>query len=278
MQGRIRLWVLAMAAVLLAGGSAWCGEAVEVAAPGGKPDLEQKTLTLNLAKGAEMKLVLIPAGTFTMGSPLNEARRDDDEGPQKQVTLTKPFYMGIYEVTQAQYNAVMGSNPSQFKDDWSHPVENVSWNDAVAFCKKLSEKTGRTVRLPTEAEWEYACRAGSRTRYSFGDDAEQLPRYAWFRKNSGSKTQPVGQKQSNAWGLFDMHGNVWEWCSDWSGSYANAVATDPTGPKGGKSRVLRGGCWYSHSQYCRSADRGGGSPGLRGGNYGFRVAVSAGVD
>jgi formylglycine-generating enzyme required for sulfatase activity len=266
--------MMATGAMAAAFGVAGCGITDSKPAP----PKEQKTLTLTLAKDVEMTLTLIPAGKFTMGSPQNEAGRDDDEGPQKQVTLTKPFYMGIYEVTQAQYNAVMSSNPSKFKD-WSHPVEQVSWNDAVAFCKKLSEKTGRTVRLPTEAEWEYACRAGSRTRYSFGDDEEQLPRYAWFDKNSGSKTHPVGQKQRNAWGLYDMHGNVWEWCNAWyGGSYANAVETDPTGPAKGDRRVLRGGSWDDGPRSCRSAARYGVTPGVRSNINGFRVAVSAGVD
>ncbi len=234
-------------------------------------------LVIGLGNGLGMELTHIPAGKFTMGSPSNEAGRNDGEGPQKTVTLSNPFYMGIYEVTQLQYNAVMGTNPSHYKGE-NLPVEKVSWDDAVAFCKKLSEKTGSAVRLPTEAEWEYACRAGSRTRYSFGDDEEQLPRYAWFSKNSVYKTHPVGQKQHNAWGLYDMHGNVYEWCSDWFGSYANAAETDPTGPKTGKWRVLRGGSWNGIATYCRSANRNHGTPTYRHGHAGFRVLVSAGVD
>ncbi len=178
-----------------------------------------------------MKLVLIPKGTFTMGSPPSEEGSRDDER-QYEVTLTQDYYLGAFQVTQAQYEKVMGTNSSWFQgdrltqphpqigrvvkevDSSNHPVEQVSWEDAVEFCKKLSElseekKAGRVYRLPTEAEWEYACRAGSKTAYSFGESSKSLGDYAWFGNGGSATTRPVGQKQPNAWGLYDMHGNVW---------------------------------------------------------------------
>jgi formylglycine-generating enzyme required for sulfatase activity len=181
--------------------------------------------------------------------------------------------MGVTEVTQAQYEAVMGTNPSKFKGA-TNPVDTVSWNDATEFCKKLSEKTRQAVRLPTEAEWEYACRAGTATTFSFGDADSALGDYAWYSANSGSTTHPVGQKKPNAWGLYDMHGNVWEWCADWYGDYPKVAATEPQGPASGTSRVLRGGFWASAPTRCRSANRDGIAPGHRLPNCGFRVVVS----
>jgi len=236
-----------------------------------------KTLTLDLGGRQSMKLAVIRPGRFTMGSAEDEKERADDE-TQHEVTISKPFYMGATEVTQAQYEAVMGKNPSNFKGP-QNPVENVAWDDAVEFCKKLSPKTGKTVRLPTEAEWEYACRSGSKTRFAFGDADTDLRDYAWYTDNSESKTQPVGQKKPNAWGLYDMHGNVFEWCSDWyAKGYAAAAKTDSMGPANGSLRVLRGGSWDGEPGYCRSASRGRHAPDARYGSYGFRVAVAAGVD
>ena len=237
-----------------------------------------KSVSLKLADGIEMKFVRIPAGKFKMGSPVGEKGRDDDEGPQKTVTISRRFYMGITEVTQAQYNAVMGTNPSKFKQ-WSHPVEHVSWEDASAFCKKLSQKASRRITLPTEAEWEYACRAGSTTLYSFGDDERSLARHAWYSSNSDTRTHPVGKKTPNAWGLYDMHGNVWEWCQDWyAGSYANPTERDPQGPKSGNGRLLRGGGWHNDATNCRSARRFNTSPSYRYNRLGFRVVLRGGVD
>jgi formylglycine-generating enzyme required for sulfatase activity len=223
---------------------------------------------------ASMKRVLIPSGKFMMGSPKDEKDREDSEGPQREVTISKPFYMGVYAVTQEQYEQVMGKNPSNFKGA-ENPVENVSWNDAAEFCKKLSQKTGTSVRLPTEAEWEYACRAGSKTRFSYGDDNDyaNLGDYAWYGQNSDNKTHPVGQKKPNAFGLYDMHGNVWEWCSDWYGAYEDKAQTDPTGPASGSARVLRGGGWIYDPQVCRSAYRARGDPDNRGSVFGFRVVL-----
>jgi len=239
----------------------------------------QKAATLNLGDGVKMKIVLVSAGKFIMGSIGSEKGRSDDEGPQRRVTISKPFYMGVTEVTQDQYAAIMGKNPSKFSG-LTNPVEQVSWNDAVEFCKALSKKTGKTVRLPTEAEWEYACRAGSKTRHSFGDGDRDLGAYAWYNENSDEKTHPVGKKKPNAWGLYDMHGNVWEWCSDWyAESYAGLKTTNPQGSGSGKYRVLRGGSWNSSPLSCRSAIRIGSSPAYRYGIFvGFRVVVSAGVD
>jgi formylglycine-generating enzyme required for sulfatase activity len=216
-----------------------------------------------LGGGITMKLVLIPAGKFTMG----------EGNDQHEVTLSKPFYVGVTEVTQAQYQAVMGTNPSNFKGE-TNPVDQVSWIDATEFCKKLSEKTRQAVRLPTEAEWEYACRAGTATAYSFGDADSALGDYAWYGSNSGNTTHPVGQKKPNAWGLYDMHGNVWEWCADWYGSYPTGAVTDPQGAASGTSRVLRGGSWFYNPSDCRSANRNGLTPDFRIINLGLRVVVS----
>ena len=200
-----------------------------------------------------MKLKLLPSGRFQMGS-----RTASDETPQHEVTLTQSFQMGIHEVTQAQYEQVMGVNPSYYKGG-DKPVDSVSWNDAMEFCRKLSalpaeQAAGRVYRLPTEAEWEYACRAGTTTNYSFGDDTE-LGDYAWFFENSDLTSHPVGGKKPNVWGLYDMHGNVWEWCLDRYGQYPSGTVTDPTGATSGSNRVLRGGSCYTSAKDCRSASR-----------------------
>jgi formylglycine-generating enzyme required for sulfatase activity len=183
-------------------------------------------------------------------------------------------------VTQEQWTAVMGkgNNPSKFKG-LSNPVEMVSWNDVQAFIQWLNAKEGHNrYRLPTEAEWEYAARAGTTGAYSFGDDEDSLGRYAWYWDNSGEKTHPVGQKQPNAWGLYDMHGNVWEWVQDWYGDYSSSSVTDPKGPSSGSfygpSRVFRGGGWGSSARFCRAACRLNNSPKLRDDGLGFRLALS----
>ena len=220
-----------------------------------------QNVTIDLGGGVTLELIEIPGGTFWMGSP--DGVGEEDERPRHQVTLA-PFYIGTYPVTQVQWQAVMGNNSSYFKGA-DRPVEQVSWNDCQEFVKKLNanqsvETHGRAslqFRLPTEAEWEYACRAGSEAIYSFGDDPAQFGTYAWFSENSGSQTHPVGQKSPNAWGLCDMHGNVWEWCQDWFADtyYANSPQENPQGPSSGQYRLLRGGSWGSSTDNCRSAYR-----------------------
>jgi formylglycine-generating enzyme required for sulfatase activity len=215
----------------------------------------------------DMVLVPIPAGEFMM---------DPSDGKQHPVKITNPFHLGAFEVTQEQYEKVTGKNPSYFKGP-NNPVEQVSWKDAVEFCRRLSEipeekDAGHVYRLPTEAEWEYACRAGTTTRFSFGDDESQLGQYAWFNKNSGTTPHPVGGKKPNAWGLYDMHGNVFEWCQDWHGEYPSEPVTDPTGAITGSDRVYRGGGWSLFAGNCRSGHRGRVIPSSRSSSLGFRVA------
>ena len=217
-----------------------------------------------------MKLVWIPAGEFMMGS--NDG--GSGEKPVHKVKLTKGFWMGQCEVTQEQYKEIMGKNPSRFSGS-SNPVEKVSWHDAMEFCKKLSSKEGKTYTLPTESQWEYACRAGTSTNYSFGSSESSLGNYGWYTSNSSRKTHPVGQKKPNAWGIYDMRGNVSEWCLDWydKGYYSSSPSVDPSGPTSGSGRVLRGGCWSSDPEYCRSAARFGFIPDYSGINFGFRVIL-----
>ena len=228
-------------------------------------DLMQANSAYSVSGVPGLKMVPIPGGSFMMGS--NDG--DDDEKPVHQVTLSS-FSMSATEITQAQYEAVMGTNPSSFKGD-KLPVEQVSWDDAMEFCRKLSSKTGRKYRLPTEAEWEYACRAGTTTKYYSGSSENGLSGSGWYRENSGTKTHPVGQKAPNSWGLYDMHGNVWEWCSDWYGKYSNENATNPQGALSGSYRVDRGGGWSDNAGLCRAAYRGNGDPNRRLDFIGFRV-------
>lgn len=223
--------------------------------------------------GVNLQMKRVPGGFFTMGSPESEQRRYPHEGPQHPVTVPS-FYIGKYEVTQAQWKAVMGSgnNPSYFKGD-DLPVETVTWNDAKGFCRKLSGMTGKTYGLPSEAEWEYACRA--RTTGAFAGNLDVM---AWYSNNSDSKTHPVGQKQANAFGLFDMHGNVWEWCEDvWHENYNDNPPTNGSAwLSGGDSwnGVLRGGSWYQIPNDVRSARRSRDYLG-GGGDNGLRVVASA---
>jgi formylglycine-generating enzyme required for sulfatase activity len=235
-----------------------------------------KGLTVDLGRGVKLEMVLIPAGEFMMGSPESDETAHAGEKPRHWVRITKPFYLGKYLVTQLQWEAVMGTgnSPSYFKGP-KNPVEQVSWDDCREFIEKLNGKVGGgTFSLPTEAQWEYACRAGSTARYCFGDEESGLGEYAWYHGNSDDKTHPVGGKKRNAWGLYDMHGNVWEWCQDlYDGAYyANSPTDDPTGPATGPIRVFRGGSWNYGAGDCRSAHRGGGTPGSRDGDLGFRVA------
>jgi sulfatase modifying factor 1 len=225
-----------------------------------------------------MKFVWIPPGNFVMGSPNSEAERSDDE-IQHKVTLSKGFYMAVHLVTQEQWQAVMGNNPSHFKGEKSLPVDQVSWGDCQEFIKKLREKDKKPYRLPTEAEWEFCCRAGTKTPFHFGDtiSTEQANYNGDFTYGDGKKgvcrkkTTPVGSFPANASGLHDMHGNVWQWCQDWYGDYPQNDVVDPQGAEKGESRVLRGGSWDDSPGYCRSAYRYGFGPGVRDDDVGFRL-------
>ena len=246
----------------------------------------RKGLTLDLGKGVTMKLVLIPAGTFLMGSPVTEMGRKKNEGPQHQMTISKPFYMGTTEVTQAQWKAMMGTEPWDGKvydavKSGSNAASYIRWDDASKFCEMLSKKIGKKVALPSETQWEYACRAGSKTAYSFGDESSKLGTYAWYDNNASKQDEryahPVGVKKSNAWGLYDMHGNVWEWCANGYASYANVKRVDLKDLATGKYRVLRGGSWWSGSPDCRAAYRRRciTDPGIYASLVGFRVVVAS---
>lgn len=239
-----------------------------------------------------MDFVLIPAGSFLMGSADADREATSNEKPRHKVVISKSFYIGQYEVTQAQWEAVMGSSPQLLPRSnnfhelpgmaerlWNpaNPV-TVSWLDAQAFIDRLNRKEGHSrYRLPTEAEWEYAARAGSTAAYSFGDDARQLGRFAWYGEDFDSgATHPVGKKAPNGWCLYDMHGNVWEWVQDWydAGYYATSPETDPQGPSAGSGRVVRGGSWHRSANSWRSAFRKQYPPDYRGISIGFRVARS----
>jgi len=244
--------------------------------------LKRKTVSRDdkkITNSLGMEFVYIPPGTFMMGSPSGEKGRLKDE-KQHRVTLTKGFYMQTTEVTQGQWRAVMGSNPSHFKscgDDC--PIEKVSWNDVQKFIQKLNQREDSgAYRLPTEAEWEYTCRAGSTTAFANGGISElhcgydsNLSAMGWYCGNSNKKTHSVARKNPNTWGLYDMHGNVFEWCQDWYGNYPSSSVTDPTGPSGGLNRVMRGGSWNGGAMYCHSANRLDANPGNRIYYVGFRL-------
>jgi formylglycine-generating enzyme required for sulfatase activity len=232
-----------------------------------------------------MKLKLIKAGSFQMGNPgtystpnrFRARELDEKEKPQHTVRISRDYFMGVTEVTQGQWEAVVGTRPwegqAYVNEGPKHPATWVSWEDAVMFCKRLSEKEKMTYRLPTEAEWEYACRAGTTTEYSFGDDLTALKDYAWFYGNAFDRgrgySHQVGTKRPNPWGLYDMHGNLREYCQDRFGAYGGS-AIDPTGPSGGTSRVVRGGCFMF--AFCTSSDRHFVSPSHRHSGFsGFRV-------
>ena len=237
---------------------------------------------MSYTNSLKQTFLLISNGIFTMGSPLSEPGRENDEGPQHQVKLTQHFYMQVTEVTQEQWEKVMGSNPSEFSGCANCPVEQVSWNDVQDYISKLNTMGEGTYRLPTEAEWEYAARAGTSTAFPNGDithydDMSQcnsdanLNAMGWYCYNAKSKTHPVAYKRSNPWGLFDMHGNVYEWCEDWKGDYPSGLSTDPKGAASGIKRVLRGGSWDRFAKYSRSANRSSWEPGDKSGNFGFRL-------
>ena len=237
----------------------------EIPSGSDEPSAEPAKAGVPTVKSIGMRFVPIPAGTFTMG--------EGKTATPHKVTLTQEFHLGQYEVTQEQYEKVMGKNPSRFKGK-QNPVEMVSWNDAVEFCRKLSDlsaekNAGYVYRLPTEAEWEYACRSGTTTDFGFGGDPEQLKHYA---VSSSTKAEPVGGKMCNRWGLFDINGNVVEWCYDWYGDYTGAKAENPTGAGEGSYRVNRGGSWRHFARDCQSGNRYWSYPRNRFDYYGFRVA------
>ena len=232
------------------------------------PDDKDSTKTFTNSIG--MKFVWIPPGSFVMGSPANEGGNPKSDA-QHKVTLTKGFYMGVYTVTQEEWVAVMDNNPSKFEGAKQLPVDSVSWEDCHEFIKMLRKIDKKPYRLPTEAEWEYSCRAGTTTAYHFGDDKALLGQYAWYAENSGGKTHPVGQKKPNAWGLHDMHSNVFQWCEDWISAYPQKDVVDPHGPEIGYGRVLRGGSWGHAPHQCRSASRPWNEPGNRSSDFGFRL-------
>jgi len=232
-------------------------------------------------------MVFIPPNTFRMGSPTNEFNRSVEDGPLTTVILTRGFWVGKYEVTQREYLAIMNNNPSFFPTNLDAPVSSVSWVDATNYCAKLTQQelaagripAGSAYRLPTEAEWEYAARAGTSTRFSYGDDldASSLTNYAWYAPNAGLSVHPVGQKLPNAWGLYDTEGNVWEWCSDWySDNLLGGVQVDPQGPASNAigNKVMRGGAYDYFDSDCRSARRYYHGQVLTDTDLGFRVVLA----
>ena len=230
------------------------------------------TITIPVKDGISIDMVRVEAGTFTMGATAEMKIPWDDEKPTHRVTLTNDYYIGKYEVTQALWKAVMGNNPSSFKGD-NLPVEEVSWDDCQDFISKLNRITGKTFRLPTEAEWEYAARGGNKSRGYQYSGSSNLSDVAWYKDNSGSKTHAVGTKQPNELGIYDMCGNVWEWCQDWYGKYSSSSQVNPTGAASGSSRVNRGGCLINDARDCRSSCRGNNTPGGRG-YLGLRLVLS----
>ncbi len=252
--------------------------------PPARPSVPE-TILSNANSTNREGLVWIPAGEFTMGSSLDEEGRDRDEGPPTKVTLSHGFWMGKYEVTQADYQALMGTNPSDARGDPSRPVEKVSWYEALEYCAQLTRRAQAAgqlpkeyaYRLPTEAEWEYACRAGTTTRFSHGEDKGylRLGDYAWFTRNGASTTHAVGTKKPNAWGLYDMHGNVWEWCLDrWADLLPGGQVTNFVASTEGPLRVARGGSWLYEGKACRSANRDDYGPSNRCSDIGFRIVLA----
>jgi len=218
-------------------------------------------------------MVKVEAGSFNMGATPEMINPDTDEKPVHRVTLTNDYYIGKYEVTQALWQAVTDSNPSNFKGN-DLPVEMVSWNDCQDFISKLNSMTGKRFHLPTEAQWEYAARGGKKSRGYQYSGSNTLGDVAWYSGNSCSRTHAVGTKQPNELGIYDMAGNVWEWCQDWYGSYSSSPQTNSTGAVSGSYRVFRGGSWYYSAWYCRTSYRRNGTPGFRDNDLGLRLVLS----
>ena len=301
-----RCWVLLCCLALAAGCAATASSKSDAAGKPTEGDGFARQVSLDLGKGRKMKLRLAPAGKFMMGSSfsLEETMRRyggkpkhlSCEYPSHEVTISKPFYIGVYEVTQAEWKSVMGTEPwlvtnketgevgpqTQTKAGDDYPADWMTSYQAIEFCETLSKKTGRKVSLPTEAQWEYACRAGSTKPYCYGDDPKKIGEYAWYWGNTRNAQPPeiyahrVGTKKPNAWGLYDMHGNLWEFCSDWYDEefYARSPKVDPENTKETKLRSIRGGSWHNGSREARATMRSSWTgPKYVHYNYGFRVVV-----
>lgn len=246
---------------------AWCAQAEGFA-------LQDR---LSLGAGMFLELILIPAGEFLMGARADDPIHETYRGPQHRVVIPQPFYLGKFPVTQRQWQAVMDTNPARFQNRPDHPIEYVSWEECVTFCQRVTALTGRSVRLPSEAEWEYACRAGSETAYSFGNEVSLLDQYGWYRANSAMVSQPVGCKAPNAWGLYDMHGGIDEFVQDhWHDTHADAPTDGSTRVTSGATdlRVKKGGSWYDLAEYCASAHRNYYRHDVPAEDHGFRVLVA----
>jgi len=246
------------------------------AAAGGQTQIQLPSIAVELGHSVTLEMLQIPAGEFMMGSAASDGNARSDEKPRHQVRITRPFYLGKYLVTQEQWQEVMENNPSIVRGP-KNPVDNVSWEECRQFCHKLNaapHPEGK-FQLPTEAQWEYACRAGSSTSYCFGNEVSELSVYAWYCQNSQLRSHPVGTKRPNAWGLYDMHGNVCQWCQDCYGRdyYAHSPTDDPAGPATGSERAFRAGGWDSPARICRSAYRSDGDPGSHNYLLGLRIAL-----
>ncbi len=264
MKAKLSIMGLGVAALALTACAADATASAQGAA--GRKTGDVKTITL--PGGATMEMIWCEPGTFKMGSPPTETGRFEDEA-QHVVKITRGFWLGKYEVTQRQWESVMHSNLSRFKGP-DHPIENISWHDCMTFVRRVRSEAKIPVRLPTEAEWEYACRAGSESAVSGNG---KLPDMAWYDDNSECQTHEVGTHAPNAWGFFDMHGNVLEWCADWF-SVPTGDVVDPKGPPSGSFKMLRGGCWFFYERDCRSAYRLKRDPTLRNCIFGFRLACT----
>ncbi len=269
---QFKIYILLLASLALSGCDFFYNE---YASGWGTPGVtDPATIPATIIENLIANMVYVEGGTFTMGATSEQGSdAHSDESPTHSVTLSN-YYIGKYEVTQAEWAAVMGSNPSNFTGDDNLPVECVSWNDCQEFIKKLNAKTGLNFRLPTEAEWEYAARGGNKSRGYKYAGSNNIADVAWYGDNSGDKTHAVGTKQPNELGLYDMSGNVWEWCSDWFGSYSSASQTNPMGASSGSIRVHRGGSWYNDAWNCRVSRRNDFNPDFRNYVLGLRLVLS----